>query len=65
MAEWLARTFVNKTNYMSMPTDPLPPFSGFRKEALKFLADLKKNNDRTRFKARKSTFDDEVMWHLK
>lgn len=49
---------------MPSPTDALPPFPGFRKEALKFLADLRKNNDRDWFKARKSTFDDEVMWPL-
>lgn len=48
-----------------MPADALPPFPGFRKEALAFLADLKKNNEREWFKARKSTFDDEVMWPLK
>ncbi len=48
-----------------MPADALPPFPGFRKEALTFLADLKKNNDRDWFQARKSTFDDEVMWPLK
>jgi len=50
---------------MPSPPDALPPFPGFRKEALKFLVDLKKNNEREWFKARKSTFDDEVMWPLK
>lgn len=38
-----------------------PPFPGFTDEALQFLRDLKENNDRTWFKARKQTFDDEVM----
>lgn len=50
---------------MPPPTDVLPPFPGFRKEGLTFLSDLKKNNEREWFKARKSTFDDEVMWPLK
>lgn len=58
-------TISNQSNFDYMPNDPLPPFPGFRKDALKFLADLNKNNDRDWFKARKSTFDDEVMWPLK
>ena len=40
----------------------LPPFPGFRADALRFLADLRENNDREWFKPRKDTFDDELMW---
>ena len=40
----------------------LPPFPGFRPDALRFLADLRDNNDREWFKPRKDTFDDELMW---
>jgi uncharacterized protein (TIGR02453 family) len=43
----------------------LPPFPGFRKEAFQFLRELKANNDRAWFKARKSTFDDEVLWPMR
>ena len=44
-----------------MTTD-LPPFPGFRPEALRFLADLCENNDREWFKARKATYDDDLLW---
>jgi uncharacterized protein (TIGR02453 family) len=40
----------------------LPPFPGFRHEALSFLRALKQNNDRDWFKPRKQTFEDEVLW---
>lgn len=40
----------------------LPPFPGFRPEALAFLRDLREHNDREWFKPRKPTFDDELMW---
>ena len=40
----------------------LPPFPGFRPEALRFLADLRENNDREWFKARKATYDDDLLW---
>ncbi len=40
----------------------LPPFPGFRPEALAFLRDLRDHNDREWFKPRKPTFDDELMW---
>ncbi len=40
----------------------LPPFPGFRSEALAFLRDLRDHNDREWFKPRKPTFDDELMW---
>lgn len=40
----------------------LPPFPGFRPEALAFLRDLREHNDREWFKPRKATFDDELMW---
>lgn len=37
-----------------------PPFPGFRQEGLDFLRDLKDNNDRSWFKPRKHTFDEEL-----
>lgn len=40
----------------------LPPFPGFRDEALQFLRDLQQNNERDWFKPRKQTFEDEVLW---
>lgn len=46
---------------MPLP-DTLPPFPGFRPEALEFLRHLKANNDRDWFKARKSVYDDELLW---
>jgi uncharacterized protein (TIGR02453 family) len=45
--------------------DDLPPFPGFRDEAFQFLRDLKVNNEREWFKARKQTFDDELIWPLR
>jgi len=42
----------------------LPPFPGFRPEAFDFLRELKANNDRAWFKARKATFDDELAWPM-
>ena len=39
----------------------LPPFPGFRPQALAFLTDLRANNDRDWFKPRKDTFDAELM----
>jgi uncharacterized protein (TIGR02453 family) len=45
--------------------DELPPFPGFRPEAFQFLRDLKENNEREWFKARKATFDDELLWPLR
>ncbi|MFT4603767.1 MAG: hypothetical protein ACI9W4_000483 [Rhodothermales bacterium] len=45
--------------------DDLPPFPGFRPEAFQFLRDLKENNEREWFKARKATFDDELLWPLR
>jgi uncharacterized protein (TIGR02453 family) len=41
--------------------DEYPPFPGFSAEGLQFLEDLKENNDRAWFKARKDVFDDEVI----
>lgn len=41
-----------------------PPFPGFRPEALAFLRDLAANNEREWFKARKTTYEDEVKWPL-
>ena len=40
--------------------DTLPPFPGFRDEALDFLRSLKKHNRRDWFKPRKQVYDDEV-----
>ena len=40
----------------------LPPFPGFRPEALAFLHDLREHNDREWFKPRKATYDDELLW---
>ena len=37
------------------------PFSGFSAKAMRFLRDLKKNNDREWFAAHKATYDDEVL----
>ncbi|HEX8386102.1 MAG TPA: DUF2461 domain-containing protein [Rubricoccaceae bacterium] len=42
--------------------DSLPPFPGFRPEALAFLRDLRENNDREWFKPRKAVYDDELLW---
>ena len=41
-----------------------PPFPGFRPSAFSFLKELKENNEREWFKARKSTFDDELKWPM-
>ena len=40
----------------------LPPFPGFRPEALAFLSDLREHNDRDWFKARKEVYDDDLLW---
>ena len=45
-----------------MTPDTLPPFPGFRPEALAFLSDLREHNERDWFKPRKATYDDELMW---
>jgi len=42
--------------------DTLPPFPGFRPEALQFLRDLRENNDRDWFKPRKAVYDDDLLW---
>ncbi|HEX9952303.1 MAG TPA: DUF2461 domain-containing protein [Rubricoccaceae bacterium] len=42
--------------------DSLPPFPGFRPEALAFLRDLRAHNEREWFKPRKATYDDELLW---
>lgn len=42
----------------------LPPFPGFRPEAFQFLRDLAANNEREWFKARKSVYDDEIVWPM-
>lgn len=39
----------------------MPRFAGFPKEGVQFLRDLKKNNDRDWFKARKKLFDEAVQ----
>lgn len=44
---------------------PDAPFPGFSPEAFAFLRALRANNDRTWFKARKATFDDELMTPLR
>ncbi len=48
-----------------MPSADYPPFPGFRPEALQFLCDLKRHNERDWFKPRKDTFEDEVLWPLR
>ena len=45
--------------------DDYPPFPGFRKEAFDFLTQLAVNNDRDWFKARKSTYDDEIVFPMR
>lgn len=45
--------------------DDYPPFPGFRKEAFDFLKQLAANNDRDWFKARKSTYDDELVFPMR
>jgi len=40
----------------------LPPFPGFRAEALAFLRDLRANNDRAWFQRRKALYEDELLW---
>jgi uncharacterized protein (TIGR02453 family) len=45
--------------------DQLPPFPGFRPEGLQFLRDLAAHNEREWFKARKQTFEDELIWPLR
>ncbi len=40
-----------------MPTETTTPFSGFRPEAIQFMADLAANNDRTWFQPRKADFE--------
>jgi uncharacterized protein (TIGR02453 family) len=42
----------------------LPPFPGFRKQAMDFLRGLRENNDREWFKSRKDVFDDELVWPM-
>ncbi|MEZ4701471.1 MAG: DUF2461 domain-containing protein [Rhodothermales bacterium] len=42
----------------------LPPFPGFRKEAFDFFRELARNNERDWFKARKTVYEDEVVWPL-
>lgn len=42
--------------------DYLPPFPGFRPEALAFLRDLREHNDREWFRPRKAVYDDELLW---
>lgn len=48
-----------------MLPDTLPPFPGFRPEALRFLRALKKHNRREWFKPRKETYEDEVLWPMR
>jgi uncharacterized protein (TIGR02453 family) len=42
-----------------------PPFPGFRPEAFEFLRGLKANNDRDWFNARKSVYEDELLWPMR
>ncbi len=42
-----------------------PPFPGIRSEGLDFLAELKENNKRTWFKARKELYEDELRWPMR
>jgi len=46
------------------PDDIRPDFHGFSPEAFKFLTGLKKNNDRTWFKARKDIYDAEIKFPM-
>ena len=43
----------------------LPPFPGFRDDALAFLSALKTHNRRDWFKPRKAVYEDEVLWPLR
>ena len=45
--------------------DDYPPFPGFRKEAFEFLTQLAANNERDWFKARKSIYDDEIVFPMR
>lgn len=52
----------NVTKSLQFPGDIRPDFSGFSKEAFTFLSDLKRNNQRAWFKARKEVYDREVKF---
>ena len=45
--------------------DDFPPFPGFRPEAFDFLKQLVSNNNRDWFKARKSIYDDEIVFPMR
>ena len=49
---------------LEFPDDIRPDFQGFSPNAFKFLTGLKKNNDRTWFKARKDTYDTEIKFAM-
>ncbi|MFK7844904.1 MAG: DUF2461 domain-containing protein [Rhodothermales bacterium] len=44
--------------------EQLPPFPGFQPAAFDFLKQLVLNNEREWFKARKATYDDEIVWPM-
>ncbi|MEM8484833.1 MAG: DUF2461 domain-containing protein [Bacteroidota bacterium] len=44
--------------------EELPPFPGFQPAAFTFLKNLAANNEREWFKARKATYDDEIVWPM-
>ena len=52
------------TQTLEFPDDIRPDFQGFSPNAFKFLSGLKKNNDRTWFKARKDIYDTEIKFAM-
>ena len=53
---------MNKT--LDFPDDVRPDFQDFPKEALTFLEELRKNNEREWFKARKDTYDNDLKFTM-
>ena len=47
---------------LEFPDDIRPDFTGFPASTFDFFAGLKKNNDRTWFKAHKHTYDNDVKF---
>lgn len=52
------------TKTLDFPDDIRPDFQGFPPDAFKFLEDLKKNNERAWFKARKDTYDNDIKFSM-
>ena len=49
----------------ALPPDVLPPFPGLTDEAMDFLSELRKNNDRDWFKPRKDVYDDQLLMPMR